>query len=444
MKPFIAIAFCLCFLICCKKEINRSSSLYLSRVEESLKDSLDQSTYAKLDFSRVVLSKVDSADLFVLRIPYKSESPRSDFIALRTSAAGRILAGTLVHLEGKNVEQTEGERKRQSFEGMISLSSLDGRNRMTSEIYNGYIQVYHAKTLTRTTSMQAPDVLPEVIVVAYVHDSGLSFSDLMLLQSFFFDSGDRGDSNISNYYTSLDGGYGGNGMYVGGGGAGNGGITMDDPVLIDVDTYADHPAINITDYLKCFDNIPDVGATCSIEILTDIPVDNDPTKLFDWKTESPGHTFLQLRKSNGNQFALQNIGFYPKSNWKEVLNADPVDSKFVDDGGHEFNASLKMSLTPFQLKEIINKIRSMAPGLKYDTDEFNCTDFALEIFNYVRTPLEIPRYSVPGGIGTNATRTPQGLYVKLKQMKDGRDSEANNISIGFLKAWVTSSDGPCF
>jgi hypothetical protein len=76
-------------------------------------------------------------------------------------------------------------------------------------------------------------------------------------------------------------------------------------------------------------------------------------------------------------------------------------------------------------------------------DEFNCTDFALEVFNYVRTPLQIPKYAIPGGIGTNASNTPQGLYIKLNEMKTNGDPEAANISLPGVKGWVANSKGPC-
>jgi hypothetical protein len=194
-----------------------------------------------------------------------------------------------------------------------------------------------------------------------------------------------------------------------------------------------------------FNGIADAGAICSVELLTDIPVDNDPSKLFNWNTESPGHTFLQLKKSNadGTQVIVQNIGFYPKSTWKNILDANPVDSKVVNDGYHEFNASLKMKLSTTAFSSVLGKIKELS-NMKYDMDEFNCTDFALEVFNYVRTPLQIPQYAVPGTIGTNATNTPQGLFVKLRDMKASGDREAANISLPGVKGWVADSKGPCY
>jgi hypothetical protein len=290
------------------------------------------------------------------------------------------------------------------------------------------------------------NVLPEVVVVAYVHyDTGIEFSTWLWLQSLMYDNSGGGGGNNGGYYGSDGGGY----NYGGGGGSNGGstgdtgggtGVIVDQTMLVDVDTYVNNPAIDINQFLKCFENIPDDGATCSITICSDIPVDSDPSKLFNWNTESPGHCFLELKKSNGSQSVQQSIGFYPTANWKNILSADPVDSKMVDDGHHEFNASLKMNVTAFNFRSAIGKIKELST-MKYDMDEFNCTDFALEVFNYIRTPLKIPQYVIPGGMyGTN---TPQGLYNKLNEMWRNNDPEAKNITIDMVKGYVGSSSGPC-
>jgi hypothetical protein len=67
--------------------------------------------------------------------------------------------------------------------------------------------------------------------------------------------------------------------------------------LIDFEPSEELNAINVEKFLKCFSNVPDNGATCSIEILTDLPVDSEPNTFFNWQTGSPGHTFLQITKT---------------------------------------------------------------------------------------------------------------------------------------------------
>jgi hypothetical protein len=130
----------------------------------------------------------------------------------------------------------------------------------------------------------------------------------------------------SGYY-SLIGGDGGGGQGGSGGGHNNDStsynpenenqINKDQAILIDFEPDADVSPVKIQDYLRCFSNVPDDGATCSIKLLTDIPVDPDPTKLFNWSIGSPGHAFLQIKKIKGNQSVMQNIGFYPRSVGKQ-------------------------------------------------------------------------------------------------------------------------------
>src|SRR5690606_22984968 len=110
----------------------------------------------------------------------------------------------------------------------------------------------------------------------------------------------------------------------------------------------------------CFKNIPDDGATCSIELFADVPVDSDPMVGFNAQTGSPGHTFIQLHKQNGKYRVTQNIGFYPASQLKTLLTTAPIEGVFADNQHHEFNASIKMSLSAEQLKSLILQMIDLA------------------------------------------------------------------------------------
>ena len=314
MKRIYTLIIFSAILFSCKKEISQiRSDHFLQNVKASLKDSLLSDDYIRLDFSKTTLNRVDSAGLYFLRIPFTGKSLATDFVLVKTSWEGIIEKGKIVHLEGKETEYGEGKVKRRKFDGAVSIHSLNRKFVLNSSIDNGYITAFHPPMNSRdqTAAEYGTDVLPEVVVVAYVHTiEPISFSTWYLLNSFL-SNGDGGGGMTSGYYGSAEGG-GGSSYYDGGGGGSGtyGGVTGDsysgvstDPImLVDVDTYIDHPAIDVNQILKCFDNIPDDGATCSIEILTDIPVDSDPSKLFNWNTQSPGHTFLQLKKSNGTQF----------------------------------------------------------------------------------------------------------------------------------------------
>ena len=156
------------------------------------------------------------------------------------------------------------------------------------------------------------------------------------------------------------------------------------------------------------------------------------------------HTFLQIKKTNGANMIIQNIGFYPKSSWKIALTPAPVNGKFVDNGKHEFNAGFIEYLTPSEFKTVLSQIEYLSRFIKYDIDDYNCTDFALDVFNSVRisNPLEIPKYDLPGGMAPNGTSTPQGIYNKLESMKQS-GIEASKINIPGVKGWVSESKGPC-
>ena len=222
------------------------------------------------------------------------------------------------------------------------------------------------------------------------------------------------------------------------------GTNTEDPRLVDFETNI-RTIINLESYLKCFENIPDEGATCSIEIFADVPVDSDPMVAFNFQTGSPGHTFIQIHKQNGAYGVTQNIGFYPASQLKTLLTTAPIEGAFVDNQHHEFNASIKMSLSVEQLKSLLLKTIELGKRVKYDMDDYNCSDFSLEVFNFARkgNELALPKFNIPGIEPTHGSNTPQGLYLRLKQMKDTNDSEAAMITIPQVKGWVGSSKGSC-
>jgi hypothetical protein len=444
MKQIYTLIVFSFILFSCKKEISHAGSDgLLQKIEISLKDSMNESDYAALDFSKAVLNKVDSVNLYLLRIPVTGKSVATDFVLVKTSKDGKIEVGKIIHLQGKVNEFGEGKIKRRAFDGNISISSLDRKENLNSTIENGYITAFHSNINTRTQIMEA-NVMPEVVVVAYVHyDTGIDFSTWFCLQSLLYDNGGGGTNG--GYYGSDGGGYnyGGGGSYGGStGDTGSGyGATVDQTIQVDIDTYVNKDPIDIEKYLKCFDNIPDAGAQCEITINADIPVDSDPNKLFDFSTGSPGHTFIQIKKTNGSQSVVQNIGFYPKTGWKTITNF-PIDAKFVDDGQHETNASFSKTLTPEQLKSVIAGIRSLE-NAQYDLDDFNCTDWALDIFNNQGYTLTIPKYLIPGSIKAAGVNTPQGIYSKLQEMKSSNAANSDKIAIGFMKGWVADSNGPC-
>lgn len=446
MKQLLTVTLTLIFLASCRKEVQTPENDYLTCVQAALRDSLPAGEMNHLDFDRAVLARVDSAGLYLLRIPFKGKQLSAQFVLLQTTRTGAILQGRIVQLQKDTTIRRGNE-----YNGAITIRTLKETVLVQSAIVKGYFTAYHGQpSAQRATSLMPPEYqeLPEVVVVAsYSSDGGIVYSDWMRLTACFDGSG-------GNYYYSMDGsgsegGSSGGGGYSGGSGSGSdgtddAGYLSDSPILIDYETQDILDAIDLQKYINCFNAIPDEGSECSIEIFTDIPVDTNPNMLFDFNSGSPGHTFIQVKKSNATQSILQNIGFYPSSGLKAVLTNAPVNGKFVDNGIHEYNASIKMSLSATNFRSTLTEILYLANFIEYDIDNYNCTDFALDVFNKTRThKIIIDLYDIPGNYPSTGSRTPQGLYNKLKEMKESGHPESSNITIGIYKGWVAKSSGPC-
>ena len=231
-------------IVSCKKEIKNNKhdfSGYIENVKAALKDSLSANDYASLDFNRTVSSKVDSVQLYLLRVPLKGKEIKNDFVIVKTKVDGKVERGKIVHMEG--ADTAFGNIRIKSFYGSITISSLSRNIQMQSAINNGYILAFHPQMNLRTTTeasvypvYPAMTVLPEVIVYSYINTgSGISFSDWFLLLSLFYDSG-FGGVGMSGYYSSLDGtsGGGGGGSYGGTyDGLGDGSLDYGLPVAVD-------------------------------------------------------------------------------------------------------------------------------------------------------------------------------------------------------------------
>lgn len=452
MKQIFKICFCLLLFYSCRKEVSfiQKENGILKALQEELKDRVSPIIYSELNFSRIIRIKIKDEEQY-FRISIKEKNLNEEFLLIRSSATGKILNGSVI----KVLEDEDDEPY--IFNGKVVIKDLKGKELVQSTITNGYFDFLKKPNMAaREATLEDPNMLPPVIVISYrkSDNTGYIFSSLFNLNYFLYGDDYPGFTySDGNYYSSFDyyGGYTTNTYYLDRTLISGEeltqlkhGIFEEEAIQVDVDTYADHPAIDLEKYLKCFSSIPDAGANCSIEVFADIPVDSDPNKLLNYQTGSPGHTFVQITKSNGGQRVSQNIGFYPSQGWKVSLTNAPVDGKFVDNSVHEYNASLKMNINPQQLQSALLEMQRLSKSQQYDIDEYNCSDFALDVFNAARTiPLQIPLYEIPGGMTAGGSRTPQGLFNKLREMRNTNDPESNNITIDIYKAWVGGSSGPC-
>ena len=452
MKYSFLISCLFIILFSCKKEIPKVPSLtnnVMGKIKIQLKDSVSSADMQQLDFYHSFISHSDKNHFSILRIPIINKSIKTDFLLLKLNRDLSIANGRFIHIEqaGKLDIKSVG-----NYNGKILIQSLNRKMLTSSIINNGFIAAFHQQNNSSNARYSVeliPDMLPEVIMVSnYPPRGGMPISStLYYLQSFFgqsssggSDSG-TGSGGVSGSYSNSDpASY----NYSGDGGGASPNPIPEEITKIDFEDLRYLGSIDLKQYLSCFSKIPDAGASYTMKLLVDIPVDDDPSAYFNWKTGSPGHTFLQIEKKNGSQIIQQNIGFYPATRWK-TLTTLPVTGKFVDNGEHEFNASIKMNLTADNFKSTLSYILFLSTFIKYDIDDNNCTNFALDVFNYKRgsDPLVIEKQHVPGGLSQNGSSTPQAIYHRLEQMKGMSSAISDNISLPGIKSYAGKSSGAC-
>lgn len=429
-------------LSACKKNEDLSTD-FLKSMQKDLRDSLNRADYNQLDFQHAIRYLSFRNQNTFINIPFRRNVYKKQFLLIQASASGKIMIGKIIQIERED-KSLSPKNAYDKFNGKISISSMNRKDVLYSNIVDGFIEAFHQRNETAKSSIvPAITELPEVIIVcSYAKDYSFNYSTWLLMESIFYDVANV--NNLTSAYTFIEG----DGGSIGGTGDGistlNFGSTEESFLSVDREMQDLNPAINLSQFIKCFNNIPDAGATCSIEIFADVPVDNRPAMLFNYENGSPGHTFIQIKKANGGMSVVQNIGFYPLSGLKAGLTNGPIDGKFVDNGLHEYNASLKMNITSSDLSLVLNEIERLGSVVKYDIDDYNCTNFALDVFNKVRSEkIIIPLYNIPGNYPATGTKTPQGLFALLNNMKEAGHPEAQNITIDIQKGWVSTSTGPC-
>lgn len=207
--------------------------------------------------------------------------------------------------------------------------------------------------------------------------------------------------------------------------------------------------VDINKIMKCFDNVPNTGATYQVKLCVDVPDNNNPNELWKVSTKA-GHVFVTLTKTNGSQSVTQSFGFYPL-NTLSAIEMGPVTSAIVNDGAnppHEYNASITMPNIPAGAFQALITAAKNYSTRSYALSNYNCAGYALDVFNTIRTTdlnsvhktEQIKKFGVYVSVGF--PQSPSGLYETLANMKNAGGSEAQNIEIGVVKP-AASSKGEC-
>ena len=181
-----------------------------------------------------------------------------------------------------------------------------------------------------------------------------------------------------------------------------------DILIVNIDIPEEKKPVDPQKMIDCFGTISSVGASYSISINANLPVDNNPditVNGFDG-----GHAFLILTKNNSNGESItQVMGFYPTITLIAALTA-PVPSVIVNDEAHKFGASYTINVNANQFQSALNQIVSLSSNY-YSLSTFNCTTFALNVLNSAGTSLNVTPFAYLPGINYSNFFVPTALPV---------------------------------
>ena len=404
----------------CKKEtltnpveVAKPAKGFIEQARTFLSSNYTASALSDLSIDASTLYKLDSGR-YIIRVPLKTDGVKN-FILLSADSIRGIKKSVLL-----NIDKTSNTSKGEQFTGTITIKEMNGKIKEVREILNGF------RVSNNPNGRVETYVLQEVFVTSYVYNGGIGWADWLNLLDL---SGGGGDFYGFNYADTPSGG------------GGSGSSYEPDPNTFEVEfeSLVNGPAIDLNKFFNCFNQISDAGASFSVKLCVDIPVNDHPLVPVDL-AGSPGHTFLTFTKTNGSESVTQSFGFYPDS-WLNITGF-PVSSKIEDNGEqyheHEYNASIVMNnitSTEFDAMLILSTSLANAP---YTLAGYNCTAYALDVFNFIRTnPIVPDGYDAPfyGLI----PYSPQGLYTKLEADKNAGMS---GITVGGVSKAPTSH-GPC-
>lgn len=422
MRNALFLIFLIVFISSCQKSVQNlnkldSEEVFFTTVREKIATAFIDEDLADLDYSRIVKSKLINGRYYV-RIAYKGRSVSEMYLSIITNSELGIMEASVVEISGL--------KKPNILSARISDIVFDVKRRNLFDkkidfyrVKNGYSLKINTWGL-RSDSEEAPDTdvnqdflpenyLPPVIVVGYIHSD--------------FGGGGGGFT----FFIGTPGIEGGGGSQV---------AQTYDPVtgdvgnqLLEIEFPMPKPKADLKKLLSCFSGVSSYGnVSYSVKLCADLPVNSNSNAYFN-SSLSPGHSFLTLSKVNGDQQITQSVGFYPGDNG-EV-------NQIKDNGLNEFNASITMNLNEAQFKVLLQQLELLSNRV-YSLNDFNCTDFALQAFNSIRSnPIAVSEMEIYVGYpGVNSSvvaafsgTSPQSLFNKLNELKNAGGVESANILI---------------
>jgi hypothetical protein len=164
---------------------------------------------------------------------------------------------------------------------------------------------------------------------------------------------------------------------------------------------------NINEYLKCFN----LGQSAELVIYVDQPTANSPTPYTygpdpnDSKglpVSNVGHTFIAIQQGNIRRV----VGYYPKDPVNPATSSTAT-SVLSNNENHFFDVSISTRISSSQLVNIVGYCSSTP--IIYDLNNYNCTDFGIEIAKLGGLNLPDSYGKWPYGGGSNPGQLGQNI-----------------------------------
>jgi hypothetical protein len=429
MKKFFFLSIIVISFACQKGAISPPSvSDNLEWVSTLLKDSLSTNEYDALDFSKATEVKLSNGHLLT-KISYKQAALVGNLLFIEMDQS-KLISSKRLQIMGKVDVKQSGPQ----FNGSILIQGLDNKIELNAQIANGKIQSsinQNIKTNSEQNHIKSQDdfsndfTLPEVMV------------------SSTYSNGSWGYSIWGNIYYLLNMGSKTNYEC----------LLLDFPdgiiappapseVVDVIDIEKDHikDSISPKKMTNCFSTISNLNASFKVTIKVDIPMDNHPESFFSLESLTPGHVFLEVEKKGySGEIISQEIGFYPVSKAASITGMD-VDSKLVDNAGHEMNAAYSVYLNSTQFEAVLQAINKYG-NTPYNIRSFNCADYALAVMRSAGIQFNVPKYQIPVYyLLTDYSNTPQGVYAAIEALCKSGNLNAFKFA---TKQYAGNSHGPC-
>lgn len=214
-----------------------------------------------------------------------------------------------------------------------------------------------------------------------------------------------------------------------GGGAGGGGSATS--YLYEAPT----DQIVLQDVLNCFNTIPsNTQTTYKITIHSHLANPNAPNQVYNFSSNDPGHAYITMEKSNGSTSRSLTFGFYPSQDTWITGTKNAVTSSIGQEDPNLRNSDARYTITVNE--STFNHARNMAltkSTKPYDLNDYNCTDYAIDVFDAALGGSGLAVPNSPIGF-----TTPAGLYGRLNELKT-----AGISGISLTQSSAPSSTAAC-